>query len=102
MASYRIVCTDQIPAANHPRNAKIVAVGIGTDPDRANQRWTVYEVIAAMDRGHSFYTKGRTSGRVATVVKYWCSSCNAWHIRSSADAVIDNNLDSLRACRWDS
>jgi hypothetical protein len=100
VASYRIVCTEQVPATNHPRNAKIVAVGTGNDPDKATQRWTVSEVVSAMDSGNAFYTKGRTSGKVARVEKYWCGSCNAWHIRSSADAVTDNNLDSLRGCRW--
>lgn len=102
MASYRIVCTEQVPADNHPRNAKIVAVGTGTDPDKADQRWTVSKVVASMDRGDTFYTKGKVSGKVAKVEKYWCHACGAWHIRSSADAVIDNNLDSLRACRWQS
>ena len=100
MSDYRIVCTTQIPADAHPRNANIVAVGTGTEPDRADTRWTVPEVIAAMDRGDRFYTKGKASGLVAWVVKYWCSICGDWHIRSEADATLENNLDYLRACSW--
>lgn len=99
MARYRIVCTVQVPADAHPRNAKIVAVGTGTDADRAARRWEVKEVVAAMDAGDSFYTKGDRSGRVAEVEKYWCAVCGEWHIRSAPDAVLDNNLDSLRTCR---
>ncbi len=102
MARYRIVCTEQVPASQHPRNAKIIAVGTGTDPEKATQRWTVTQVVEAIDRGDTFYTKGERSGKVAEVEKYWCSICGAWHIRSSADAVTDNNLDSLRTCRWQS
>jgi len=100
MSQYRVVCTEQVPASAHPQNAKIVAVGTGSDPDRARQRWTVVEVIAAMDNGHHFYTQGKSSGRVAWVEKYWCDLCGAWHIRTEADAVLDNNLDSLRGCAW--
>ncbi len=74
--------------------------GTGTNADKADQRWTVTEVITAMDAGHQFYTQGKASGKTAWVEKYWCSACGAWHIRSVADAVTDNNLDSLRACSW--
>ena len=101
MASFRIVCTEQVPSGNHP-NGRIVAVGIGGDPDRASERLTVPEVIAAMDRGDTFYTKGKASGRVAWVEKYWCPVCGGWHIRTQPDVVTDNNLDSLRACNWPS
>ncbi len=102
MARYRIVCTEQVSATAHPNNAKIVAVGTGTDPGKAEKRWTVAEVVTAMDSGDTFYTEGETSGRVAEVEKYWCAACPAWHIRSKADAVTDNNLDSLRSCNWKS
>lgn len=97
---YRVVCTEQIPAAAHPRNAKIVAVGTGSDPERADQRWTVAEVVSAMGRGDRFYTRGKASGLVAWVEKYWCGVCGAWHIRTEPDATLDNNLDYLRACSW--
>ena len=99
MSTYRIVCTDQIPFQNHPTRAKIVSVGTGSDASKAETKWTVAEVIAAIDQGHSFYTKGPQSGKIAYVEKYWCASCSEWHIRSKADAVVDNNLDSLRRCR---
>ena len=100
MARYRIVCTEQEPVTEPTTHAHIVAVGIGTDPDKADKRWTLNEVLAAMDKGDSFYTQGQTSGRVAEVEKYVCSQCKRTWIRSTPDAVKDNNLDSLRICRF--
>jgi hypothetical protein len=100
MAYYRIVCTDQRPYGNPPTHAHIVAVGTGEDPSSASFRWTLNEVIDAMDRGDVFFTRGERSGLIALVVKYLCSRCAGYHIKSAPDAVADNNLDSLRYCGW--
>lgn len=100
MARYRIVCTEQEPITEPTTHAHIVAVGTGTDPDKAEKPWTLNEVLAAMDKGDSFYTQGQTSGRVAEVEKYVCAQCRRTWIRSTPDAVKDNNLDSLRRCRF--
>jgi len=97
---FRIVCTEQEPAQNPPEHAHIVAVGTGTDPDKADQRLTLAQVIQKMDNKDRFYTKGIRTGKIAWVEKYWCSYCNRHHIRSSPDATTDNNLDSLRYCSW--
>ncbi len=99
MTTYRIVCTKQEPASKPPQHAHIVSVGVGDDPNQASSQFSLATVILKMDAGDKFYTKGAQSGKVANVEKYWCSSCQQFHIRSSADAVKDNNLDSLRACR---
>ena len=101
MAYYRIVCTEQEPAYLPTTHAHIVAVGTGDDPDRATQRWTLDQVLAAMDRGEVFYTRGKSSGAVALVEKYVCSRCHRTYIRSTPDAVADNNLDNLRRCAWE-
>lgn len=100
MARYRIVCTNQEPAENPPTHAHIVAVGTGVNPDQADKRWTLNQVLTAMGRGDTFYTQGIRSGKVAVVEKYRCRWCNSTYIRSSADAVQDNNLDSLRRCNF--
>ena len=100
MSTYRIVCTDQEPASQPPQHAHIVAVGVGDDPDKATQRLTLAEVLQMMGRGDNFFTKGVQSGKIALVDKYLCQHCNKYHIRSAADAVKDNNLDSLRYCNW--
>ena len=49
-----------------------------------------------MDLADIFYTQGTTSGKVALVQNYACTRCGRVYIRSAADAVTDNDLDSLR------
>ena len=100
MSTFRIVCTNQEPASQPPQHAHIVAVGIGDDPNKASRRLTLAEVIQMLDQGDQFYTQGVQSGKVAKVEKYACQYCRRYHIRSTADAVKDNNLDSLRICNW--
>jgi hypothetical protein len=101
MASYRIVCTEQVPAHPHPYG-KIVAVGTNAEGGaHATERLSVADVVGRMNDGHSFYTRGLQSDKIAAVVKYWCSACGGeWHIKSAPDAVKDNNLDELRVCAW--
>jgi uncharacterized protein DUF3892 len=98
MARYRIICTNQDPPYQPTTHAHIVAVGTGTSPDHYDQKWTLNEVLAAMDRGNTFYTQGRQSGRVAEIEKYTCSTCRRIYIRSAPDAIPDNNLDNLPRC----
>ena len=100
MTTYRIVCTNQQPASKPPQHAHIVAVGVGDDPSRASSKLTLSEVIQKMDAGDKFYTKGVLSGKIANVEKFWCGRCSQTHIRSTPDAVQENNLDSLRPCNW--
>jgi hypothetical protein len=76
MAYYRIVCTEQQPVHQPTTHAHIVAVGTGDDPDRATKRWTLDEVLAGMGRGDVFYTRGKSSGQVALVVRYVCAPCH--------------------------
>ena len=96
----RIVCTEQEPAPNPPKHAHIVAVGIGNDPNRADKRLTLNQVIHMMDNGDNFYTIGLQTGKSAWVEKYFCRSCNRYHIRSAPDHTTDNNLDNLRYCKF--
>jgi hypothetical protein len=100
MAQYRIVCTEQEPVHQPTTHAHIVAVGTGTDPDKADQRWTLAEVIAAMNAGDEFWTYGEQSKKWARVHQVRCQHCVSTIIRSGADAVPDNNLDNLRRCQW--
>ena len=101
MVTRRIVCTEQEPAGRPPQHAHIVAVGTSDGAaDRATDRLTLQQVLRAMSSGTVFYTKGLRSGRTARVEKYVCGRCSGTHIRSAPDAVTDNNLDSLRLCRW--
>lgn len=98
MARYRIVCTNQEPADQPPTHAHIVAVGTGIITTEYTRKWTLDEVLKAMKGGDTFYTKGAQSGKVAEVERYTCRPCQRDYIRSDADAVKDNNLDSLPSC----
>ena len=99
MARYRIVCTVQEPLDKPHDAAHIVSVGTGTDPNKASENWTLKQVLDSIDLGNLFYTKSPSTGKEASVNKYKCQTCNRTTIRSSADAVTDNNLDNLRKCR---
>jgi hypothetical protein len=98
MATYRIVCTNQIPATKPPQHAHIVAVGVGSDPGKYNASISLNQVIQMMNNGDKFFTQGINSGKIAWVEKYTCNYCNQTHIRSTPDKVADNNLDSLPYC----
>ena len=99
--NYRIVCTNKA-AGEYTAHTHIVAVGTGTDPAKADTRWTLDEVLAAMSKGSVFYTEGVNSGKIAYVEPFHCSLCKRTYIRTKADHVTDNNLDNLRSCSWSS
>ena len=98
MTQYRIICTNQEPVSQPNDRAHIIGVGTG-DSSGYSAYWTLNEVITAMNQGHTFYTYGETSGKVALVHKYVCPHCTRTHIRSAPDAVTDNNLDNLSTCK---
>lgn len=100
MATKRIVCTEQSnpPAAGH---GHIMAVGIGPDPSRAENRETVTQVRTNLANGDVYYTVSPSTNAVALVYAYDCS-CGVRTIRSASDAVTDNNLDYLRLCNFSS
>jgi len=100
MSDYRIVCTNQEPCHLSTHQAHIVAVGTGNDPAKASDRWTLDQVLAAMNLGDRFYTQGVQSGKTALVEPYECGRCRRTYIRSRPDSVQDNNLDNLRVCNW--
>lgn len=94
------MCTNQEPVSAPKTHAHIVRVGIGDNPAAADEAMTLAQVLNAIDAGDTFYTKGTTSGKVAEVDAVPCAHCGHRVIRSRADAVSDNNLDSLRTCVW--
>ena len=99
MTTYRIICTLQEPASQPPEHAHIVSVGVEDTPQQYTKKFTLAQVIQMMNNGDSFFTLGVQSGKKANVEKYVCSHCRAYHIKSSPDAVHDNNLDSLPYCK---
>ena len=99
MTRYRIVCTVQEPLDKPHDAAHIVSIGTGIDSTQASKNWPLKQVLDSIDLGNSFYTKSPSTGKEAFVNKYECKTCQRTTIRSSADAVTDNNLDNLRKCR---
>jgi len=53
-----------------------------------------------MDDNEVFYTIGEKSGQRVKVEDVYC--CGRRYIRTRPDDVQDNNLDSLRSCKWSS
>lgn len=102
MAEYRIICTTQMPPQVPNDRAHIVAVGTGSSASTYDRYWSLSDVLAAMDSGNTFYTFGETSQRKTFVGPYICGLCSERHIRSTPDAVTDNNLDNLPLCKTSS
>jgi len=95
---YRVVCDNQVPLDQPKTHAHIVEVGTGTTPHHYDRLWSVAEVIAANGRGDVFYALSASMGEAERVIVVRCSVCGQQIIRSSADAITDNNLDSLPDC----
>lgn len=99
MTRYRVVCTIQEPLDKPHDVAHIISIGTGDDSDTASRKWDLKDVLVALDSGNSFFTKSPSTGKEASVNKYECKTCRRFTIRSSPDAIKDNNLDNLRKCR---
>lgn len=97
MADYRIICTRQEPCYVNNLQAHIVVVGTGVTPQTYTQLWSLDDVLAAM-RFNRFYTQSPSTGAIAWVQPFTCAYCRRIYIRSTADAVQDNNLDYLPTC----
>jgi hypothetical protein len=96
MAEYEIVCVERLESHEH-----ITHVGTGSD-DRAERRWSVEAVRNAIEDGDTFYTVSPSTDHTAEVEPYdvRVDGRIVGTIRSTADAIPDNNLDNLRACRF--
>jgi hypothetical protein len=95
MSSFRIVCVNREYTHSH-----ITLVGTGTKVDEYSRAWTVKEVRAALEAGDRFYTISASTGKEADVRADTChvAGCVVETIRSTADAVTDNNLDNMIGC----
>lgn len=89
--SKQITCV----TTEHPHR-HITAVGVGAT-------WTKMSVTAVrseIDAGVTFFTKSPSTGKIASVHKYQCqiAGCGVSTLKSSNDAIQDNNLDNLPVC----
>lgn len=98
MANYRIICTRKQDVLHPYRHGHLVQVGTGATPRNYDKLWTIAEVYQAMNAGDIFYTQSESTGRTASVHPYQCGACQAPTLRTSPDAVHDNNLDNLPNC----
>lgn len=96
MSTYQIVCVN----TEHPHR-HITHVGLGTTQGGYHARLTVAEVRSLLRAGHRFITVSPSTGSTADVRPDDCkyAGCTVETIRSTADAVTDNNLDNLATCQ---
>jgi hypothetical protein len=96
MRTNRIVCV----RTEHPHR-HILSVGVGDSTGTAMTTMSVSAVRGQIDAGDVFETYSPSTGKIAQVKKDTCgkSGCPVLTIRSTADAVSDNNLDNLAECR---
>jgi hypothetical protein len=97
MAEYRIVCTRRVGASKGTMGHSHIT-HVGTGAANFSRLWTVAEVFDAMAKGTTFHTVGRKSGKTAQVLRQECQYCIEETLRSTADAVEDNNIDRLPTC----
>jgi hypothetical protein len=64
---------------------------------RVDKRWTVAKVREQIKLGHRVYTRGLKTGIEAELELYGDDG-----ITTSVDGIEDNNLDNLRACKFES
>ena len=97
MAAYRVVCVEWQTFDDGHRH--IVAIGTGNNPRKAEERWTMTEVLFSMRFGQDrFYTED-ADGRSAEVDRAICD-CGARTLGSVAGAIGTETLSSLRPCRF--
>jgi Protein of unknown function (DUF3892) len=90
MSAFQVVCVE----TKEPHEG-IIAVGTSSDGVRADRRWTVSAVRQAIEAGDRFFTVSPSTEDEADVEPYGDG------IRTDPDEVTDNNLDDLRACRFE-
>ena len=98
--STRIVCVDRSTTKTATgTHSHITGVGIGENEAIADAHLTVEAVRRRLDDGERFYTVSPSAGEEQDVAKLDCS-CGIKTIRSIHDDKTDDNLDSLRQCRF--
>lgn len=93
MARHKVQCVTMAPPANprdiaHPQ-------AVGTEDGR---RWTVDQVVAAIDGGDEFFTRRAASKADASLVAFDCRLCHARTVRSSPTEE-HNRIERHPACR---
>jgi hypothetical protein len=98
MASWRIVCAKRVMISHPEPHPHVIGVGTGDRADWADMRWTLHQVLSAMDEGDAFYTKGVTNGEIIRIERYRCPQCGGTYIRPADGSLSDSDLGSIRDC----
>ena len=95
MGTHRIVCVTTQEPHRH-----IIAVGIGDSAGNVKTTHNTRDIRANIDKGEIYETYSPSTGKTARVNKDTCKidGCTVETLRSTADAVSDNNLDNLKGC----
>ena len=90
---YKVQCVTMAPPAN-PRDLPH-PVALGTDD---GNRWTIDEILTALDSGHEFFTRRAASKADGGVFAFDCRLCGARTVRSGPTED-HNKLEKHPACR---
>jgi hypothetical protein len=101
MARWRVVCVKRRTVNHSHPHVHIVGVGTGDRADWADMRWTLEQVIMAMDEGDTFYTQGEPTAHISPVEKAPCPLCDRPCIRYQEGHMTDSSLDDMRECIYD-
>ena len=99
MSRYQVVCTDKVATLTQPYHTHISHLGLATNSGTqlVTREWVIQELRKPY--GHRFYTISPTTGAVADVIEAGCERCGVRpYVRTTADGIHDNNLNSLNAC----
>jgi hypothetical protein len=93
VTAYRVLCVEWQTFPDGHRH--IVAFGTGENPRRADERWTMTEIVFSMKFGQDrFYTEDADGG-VADVARVVCE-CGA----RTVSTVDPATLSAVRPCRF--
>ncbi|MCS7222543.1 MAG: hypothetical protein RML36_14855 [Anaerolineae bacterium] len=100
MVLWRVVCVKRMRIRRPVPHIHIAGVGTGDRADWADMRWTLGQVLRAMDDGEVFYTQDDATGQIRLIERYLCPHCQRIYIRS-AEGIPEANLDDLRSCIYE-
>jgi Protein of unknown function (DUF3892) len=92
MSEYQVTCVIKEPYTDNHGHIVSIGIRVGTE----QKTLTTHEARLLLGVGHRLYTVSPSTGATAEVEGYRCHGVNT--LRSTADAVRDNNLDNLDSC----
>lgn len=91
--AWRVVCVKRVSVRLPRPHTHIAGLGTGESPTWADVRWTLRQVLKAIDEGDSFYILDEDSGSKTAVEKGKCRVCGANNLKP-------DSLEELRECKY--